>query len=135
MGGYIDSNGNEFDTKEEYYSNEKTTIKKEIKTEEARTNYQLADIDVMDTIDIALRKKGQKIGDYGVPVSIREEIAPSIDRLERTPLDNSARILAAEAGPKKESIYCIKNKSYIFSRFLSGQIGNFSALRRFFGSI
>ena len=104
MGGYIDSNGNEFDTKEEYYSNEKTTIKKEIKTEEARTNYQLADLDVMDTIDIALRKKGQKIGDYGVPVSIREEIAPSIDRLERTPLDNSARILAAEAGPESESI-------------------------------
>ena len=104
MGGYIDSNGNEFDTKEEYYSNEKTTIKKEIKTEEARTNYQLADLDVMDTIDIALRKKGQKIGDYGVPVSIREEIAPSVDRLERTPLDNSARILSAEAGPESESI-------------------------------
>ena len=68
MGGYIDSNGNEFDTKEEYYSNEKTTIKKEMKTEEARTNYQPADLDVMDTIDTALRKKGQKIGDSGVPV-------------------------------------------------------------------
>ena len=104
MNGYISSDGNVYETQREANNQKANTLEEKIDTEEARTNYQLADLDVENTIDIALRKKGQKIGDYGVPVSIREEIAPSVDRLERTPLDNSARILAAEAGPKSESI-------------------------------
>ena len=85
MNGYISSDGNVYETQREANNQKANTLKEKIDTEEARTNKLLSDVDVDEVMRIALRKKGQKIGDYGVPVSIREEIAPSVDRLERTP--------------------------------------------------